>query len=122
MTGEDGKHMATLDWSDCPLVEVIPGKVSGAPLLKNTRLPVDAITGNYDAFLDEGLSPEAAVAETLDCYPEAGIEAIRAILQYRAEHLSPLALQDACRRRATRRRRLESEPDDAALNIYCGRL
>jgi hypothetical protein len=36
--------MATLDWSDCPLVEVIPGKVSGAPLLKNTRLPVDAIT------------------------------------------------------------------------------
>jgi hypothetical protein len=30
--------MATLDWSDCPLVEVIPGKVGGAPLLKNTRL------------------------------------------------------------------------------------
>ena len=37
--------MATFDWSQCPLVEVIPGKVSGAPLLKNTRLPVDAITG-----------------------------------------------------------------------------
>jgi hypothetical protein len=37
--------MATLDWSECPLVEVIPGKVSGAPLLKNTRLPVEAITG-----------------------------------------------------------------------------
>jgi uncharacterized protein (DUF433 family) len=32
--------MATPDWSYCPLVEVIPGKVSGAPLLKNTRLPV----------------------------------------------------------------------------------
>jgi uncharacterized protein (DUF433 family) len=63
--------MAALDWSDCPLVEVIPGKVSGAPLLKNTRLPVDAITGNYDAFLDKGLSPDAAIAETLDCYPEA---------------------------------------------------
>ncbi len=45
--------MAGFDWSDCPLVEVIPGKVSGAPLLKNTRLPVDAITGNYDAFRDE---------------------------------------------------------------------
>jgi len=40
---------STVDWSDCPLVEVIPGKVSGAPLLKNTRLPVDAITGNYAA-------------------------------------------------------------------------
>ncbi len=78
--------MAPLDWSDCPLVEIIPGKVSGAPLLKNTRLRVDAITGNYDAFRDEGLSPDAAIAETLDCYPEAGLDAIRAILDYRAAH------------------------------------
>ncbi|MGO9318202.1 MAG: DUF433 domain-containing protein [Terracidiphilus sp.] len=77
---------STLDWSQCPLVEIIPGKVSGAPLLKNTRLPVDAITGNYDAFREEGLSPEEAIAETLDCYPEAGRDAIEAILNYRAEH------------------------------------
>lgn len=77
---------ATLDWSDCPLVEVIPGKVSGVPLLKNTRLPVDAITGNYDAFRDEGLSPDEAIAETLDCYPEAGLDTIKAILSYRAAH------------------------------------
>jgi uncharacterized protein (DUF433 family) len=82
---KEGTSMATVDWSDCPLVEIIPGKVSGAPLLKNTRLPVDAITGNYDAFLDEGLSPDAAIAETLDCYPEAGIDAIKAILDYRAD-------------------------------------
>jgi len=46
--------MATFDWSDCSLVEVIPGKVSGVPLLKNTRLPVDATTGNYDAFRYDG--------------------------------------------------------------------
>lgn len=78
--------MASIDWSDCPLVEIIPGKVSGAPLLKNTRLPVDAITGNYDAFRNEGLSPDDAIAETLDCYPEAGADAITAILRYRAEH------------------------------------
>ena len=75
--------MGSMDWSDCPLVEVIPGKVSGVPLLKNTRLPVEAITGNYDAFRDEGLSPDA---ETLDCYPEAGLDTIKAILNYRAAH------------------------------------
>ena len=56
--------METVDWSDCPLVETIPGKVSAAPLLKGTRLPVDAITGNYDAFLDECLTPDPAIAET----------------------------------------------------------
>jgi len=78
--------MAQLDWSDCPLVEVIPGKVSGAPLLKDTRLPVEAITGNYDAFRAEGLSPDAAIAETLDCYPETSVEAIKALLGYRAAH------------------------------------
>ncbi|HEY7391650.1 MAG TPA: DUF433 domain-containing protein [Bryobacteraceae bacterium] len=79
--------MASIDWSECPLVEVIPGKVSGVPLLKNTRLPVEAITGNYDAFLAEGLSPDAAaIAETLDCYPETSVEAINALLDYRAAH------------------------------------
>ena len=78
--------MQMVNWSDCPLVEVIPGKVSGAPLLKNTRLPVEALTSNYDAFRDQGLSPDDAIAETLDCYPEAGLDNIRAILRYRALH------------------------------------
>jgi uncharacterized protein (DUF433 family) len=78
--------MATIDWSECPLVEIIPGKVSGAPLLKNTRLPVEAITGNYDAFRDEGLSPEDAIAETQDCYPEITVEVVKALLDYRATH------------------------------------
>ena len=75
-----------VDWLDCPLVEIIPGKVSGAPLLKGTRLPVEAITSNYDAFRAEGLPSEEAICETLDCYPQAGIDNIRAILEYRATH------------------------------------
>lgn len=78
--------VAAVDWSECPLVEVIPGKVSGAPLLKDTRLPIEAITGNYDAFRGEGLSSEAAMAETLDCYPEISVEAVKALLDYRASH------------------------------------
>ena len=78
--------MENIDWSQCPLVEAITGKVGGAPLLKDTRLPVAAITGNYDAFRDEGLSPDAAIAETLDCYPHADLDAIKAILKYRDEH------------------------------------
>lgn len=70
-----------IDWTGCELVEQIPGKVSGAPLLKNTRLPVEAILENYDAFVDiDGLSPDAALAETLDCYPEAGLDNIKALL------------------------------------------
>lgn len=78
-----------IDWTGCELVERIPGKISGAPLLKNTRLPVEAILENYDAFVDiERLSPAAALAETLDCYPEAGVDNIKALLRYRAQHQS----------------------------------
>ena len=43
-----GKKMA-LDWSKCPAVESIPGKVSGAWVLKGTRMPVSAIFENIEA-------------------------------------------------------------------------
>ncbi len=78
--------MDNIDWAQCPLVEVITGKVSGVPLLKHTRLPIEAITGNYDSFVDDGLPADAAIAETLDCYPEVGLDVIKAILDYRASH------------------------------------
>ena len=32
--------MASLDWSQCPVVESIPGKMSGAWVLRGTRMPV----------------------------------------------------------------------------------
>lgn len=32
-----------IDWSQCPAVERIPGKMSGAWLLKGTRMPVQTI-------------------------------------------------------------------------------
>ena len=41
--------MATLDWSQCPAVESIPGKASGAWVLKGTRMPVSAIFENLEA-------------------------------------------------------------------------
>ena len=41
--------MATLDWSLCPAVESIPGKVSGACVFKGTRLPVSTVFENLEA-------------------------------------------------------------------------
>ncbi len=38
-----------MDWTDCPLVEVVPDKVSGVPLLRGTRLPADTVLSNYEA-------------------------------------------------------------------------
>jgi uncharacterized protein (DUF433 family) len=46
--------MANLDWSQCPAVESIPGKVSGAWVLRGTRTPVKALFENLEA----GMSTE----------------------------------------------------------------
>lgn len=40
--------MAVLDWSQCPAVESVPGKRSGAWVLKGTRMPVSAIFENLE--------------------------------------------------------------------------
>lgn len=58
------------------MVEVVPGKVSGVPLVKGTRLPADTILENY-----EGGSPVEEISENFDT-PE---QAIREILSYAAQ-------------------------------------
>ena len=39
----------SIDWSQCSAVESVPGKVSGAWVLTNTRMPVPAIFENLEA-------------------------------------------------------------------------
>ena len=41
--------MAALDWSQCTAVESIPGKVSGAWVLRGTRTPVKVLFENLEA-------------------------------------------------------------------------
>lgn len=41
--------MPVLDWSQCPAVERVPGKVSGAWVLRGTRMPVATIFENFEA-------------------------------------------------------------------------
>jgi len=47
--------MAALDWSQCPAVESVPGKVSGAWVFKGTRLPVATVIENLEDLSVEGV-------------------------------------------------------------------
>jgi uncharacterized protein (DUF433 family) len=47
-----------LDWSKCPAVESVPGKVSGAWVFRGTRMPVAAVFEN----LEDGLTIDEVVA------------------------------------------------------------
>jgi uncharacterized protein (DUF433 family) len=49
--------MTSLDWSECPAVESIPGKVSGAWVLRGTRTPVKVLFEN----LESGISIEEVI-------------------------------------------------------------
>lgn len=40
--------MEQIDWSNCSLVEIDPSRVSGRPVLKGTRMPVEDIIANYE--------------------------------------------------------------------------
>jgi uncharacterized protein (DUF433 family) len=48
-----------LDWSQCPAVESIPGKVSGAWVLRGTRTPVKVLFENLQA----GMSIEEVIEQ-----------------------------------------------------------
>jgi uncharacterized protein (DUF433 family) len=70
--------MATLDWSQCPAVESIPGKVSGAWVFRGTRLPVSTIFENLEA----GASIQE-IADWFDVRPEQ----IKEVLEFAARSL-----------------------------------
>jgi uncharacterized protein (DUF433 family) len=72
-----------MDWSNCPDVERIAGKVSGAWLVVGTRIPADAVLDNAE----DGYSAEEIVAEI---YPSLPLDRARRILAFaRDQALAP---------------------------------
>jgi len=69
--------MASLDWSQCPAVESIPGKVSGAWVFKNTRTPVAIVFEN----LEDGMTLD----QVLEQFPVSR-EQVQAVLEFAARN------------------------------------
>jgi uncharacterized protein (DUF433 family) len=76
--------MAALDWSQCPAVESVPGKVSGAWVFKDTRMPVSAVFEN----LEDGITIDELVA----LYDGLTREQVQAVLDFAARSLEAPAL------------------------------
>src|SRR5438309_4570591 len=75
--GPGVQTMASLDWSQCPAVESIPGKVSGAWVFKGTRLPVATVIENLEDLSIEEVMEEFDVTR----------EQITAVLEFVAQSL-----------------------------------
>lgn len=75
--GGRGDDMA--DWETCPAVESVPGRLSGAWVFKDTRVPVSSLFAN--------LAAGATVEDFLDWF--LGVEAwqVKAVLEHEVRHL-----------------------------------
>lgn len=68
-----------IDWTGCEDVERIPGKVSGQPIVKNTRILADGVIVNAES----GISPEELANEH---FPGLGVERARRIIAFARQH------------------------------------
>ena len=69
-----------LDWTQCAAVERVPGKVSGAWVFKDTRVPVRA--------LFENLEGGATVNEFLEWFPGVSRQQVEAVLEHAERSLA----------------------------------
>ncbi len=74
-----------IDWSKCPGLESIPGKVSGAWLFRGTRVPVSAILKNLKHYTPDQLT---------ESYPSVTAEQIDAVLDFLARSADPVFTGD----------------------------
>ncbi len=71
--------MAVLDWSQCDAVESVPGKMSGAWVLKGTRMPVSAIFENLEAG--------ASIDDIMEWFEGLDRQQVKAVIEFAARSL-----------------------------------
>lgn len=73
-----------IDWTACELVECVPGKVSGQPIVRGTRILPDPIVRSYDRG--------ETVEEIREAWPSLSVDQIEALVAFahaqRAESVS----------------------------------
>jgi uncharacterized protein (DUF433 family) len=75
----DAGRMASLDWTQCPAVERVPGKVSGAWVLRGTRMPVVTIFENLEAG--------GNIHDILEWFDGLDREQVKAVIDFAARSL-----------------------------------
>jgi uncharacterized protein (DUF433 family) len=75
---EGASIMPNLDWSKCPVVESVPGRLNGAWVFRNTRMPVSAVFENLEAG--------ATIEEIIEQF-DITREQINAVLEFAARSL-----------------------------------
>jgi uncharacterized protein (DUF433 family) len=71
-----------IDWMECELIEQIPGKVSGRPIVRGTRILPDAIVDSFD--LGE------TIEELHEGFPSLSVDQIKRLIEFAHAQRRPL--------------------------------
>ncbi len=71
----------TINWSQCPVLESVPEKVSGAWVFRGTRVPVSAIFKNLK---------DLSINEVVQEFPSVTRDQVRTVLDFVAQSADPV--------------------------------
>ncbi len=83
MALSDAAELTEIDWTLCELIEQVPGKVSGRPIVRGTRILPDAIVGSYE--LGETMN------ELHDGFPSLSLDQIERLIEFADSQRKQLA-------------------------------
>lgn len=67
-----------IDWMACELIERVPGKVSGRPLVRGTRIMPDGIVNSYDMG--------ESIEEIREDWPSLSVAQILRLIEFAHAH------------------------------------
>ena len=67
-----------IDWMACELIEQIPGKVSGRPIVRGTRIMPDGIVNSYDMG--------ESIEEIAEDWPSLSEDQIKRLIEFAHAH------------------------------------
>ena len=68
-----------IDWTRCELIEQVPGKVSGRPVVRGTRILPDAILNSYELG--------DSIEEIHDGFPTLSVAQIERLIEFGSAQL-----------------------------------
>ena len=69
---------SVVDWMACELIEQVPGKVSGRPIVRGTRIMPDGIVNSYDMG--------ESIEEIAEDWPSLSEDQIKRLIEFAHAH------------------------------------
>ena len=67
-----------IDWTACELIEQIPGKVSGRPIVRGTRIMPEGIVNSFDMG--------ESIEEIREDWPSLSVDQIKRLIEFAHAH------------------------------------